>query len=401
MRRQFAGAAQAEESAERHPVILLVDELIGRGGTEMHLISLARALKARGHLVEIWTFRLSPQMQEVVEPTGVPVQVFPVRGVLSAQLPLLLRRLRAHARALLGDQPFVLQSYHIAADITAASLAYLLPQAAVVSTRRDMGFTRKAIHDLVLRALDGRVERVLAVSDSVKWAVARREGQDPRGVEVIHNGVDTQSFRPARSRAEVLARQQLRAELGHGPEDVLLVCVGSFQPVKGQGSLLEAMVRLHQRAPRVRALLVGGRPDYRAHHVRLAERLGLSGAVQFLGERSDIAEILRASDIFVLPSWSEGFSNAVLEAMASGLPVVTTDVGGNRAAVTPELGAVVPPGDAARLARALEPLCLDDERRKKAGQAARRAAVEVFDLERMVDRYLASHREALRRVHLR
>jgi glycosyltransferase involved in cell wall biosynthesis len=379
-------------------VVLFVDELVGRGGTETHVVSLGRALRLRQHPVEVWTLALSAPLRGMLEAAQVPVRTFSGGRSMARGLPSLLGRLRAEARRFGQGRAFVLQSYHVGADLLSALLGRLVPEAVVLSTRRDMGFTRSRGHDLALWAASGGVAQVLAVSEPVRWAVTAREAVDPRQVEVIHNGVDTARFRPAQGPEEALARQRLRASLGHGPQEVLLACVGSFQPIKGQGTLLEAMALLSPRAPSLRLLLVGGRAEYRAHHVALAERLGLGGVVQFLGERGDMEALLRACDLFALPSWSEGFSNAVLEAMASGLPVVATEVGGNLAAISPAVGALVPPGDPARLARALEPLCVDAERRRGAGQAARRAAVEVFDLERMVDHYLRAWRGALARA---
>ncbi len=400
--RMEAGLETQEAAQARYPVVLMVDELLGLGGTEMHLVALARSLKARGHRIEIWTFRISEALRAQLDPTGVPIKIFPMRGVFSVDLPGLLRRVRMEAARFGQGKPFVLQSYHIGADLVASLLAPMLNEAVVISTRRDMGFTRKTVHDLALRALGRSVKQVLVVSEEVKWAVSAREGLDPRHVQVIHNGVDTARFHPARTKAELAQRRDLRGRYGCDEQSIVAVSVGSFQTVKGQGTVIRAFARMCQGEEawrsRLSLFLVGGR-EYRLVHERFVQKLGLAERIHFLGERGDVDQILRAGDLFVLPSWSEGFSNALLEAMSTGLPVVTTQAGGARAAVSPEMGVVVPAGNPARMRRALESLCVDDAHRAKCAAAARRRAIEVFDLERMVQSYQDVHRAALARQY--
>jgi glycosyltransferase involved in cell wall biosynthesis len=128
---------------------------------------------------------------------------------------------------------------------------------------------------------------------------------------------------------------------------------------------------------------------------REASRLGIEPYVRFLGQVRDVAPYLAAADVFVLSSDAEGFSNALLEAMASSLACVATDVGGNAEALAEGAGVVVPPRDESALAAALTALLADESRRKALGEAARRRAVETFGLERMVAETEAWYREIL------
>jgi glycosyltransferase involved in cell wall biosynthesis len=380
-----------------YPVVLLADELVARGGTEMHLLWLSREMVRRGFPLEVWTFHLGEALAEEFRAAGVTTRSWSIQGVFRPDLPKTLARLRREVLRVSGGGRCVLQCYHTASDLLGAMLAPLVPGLVVISTRRDMGFTRKPIHDAAMRALGGGVSQTLVVSERVKWAVSAREGLDPRSITVIHNGVDLQRFRPPRSAQDHADREALRGAWGLGPEDVALLCVGNFHPIKGQGVLMAALPELRAKVPHARAVFVGGGKDH-AHALGHAARLGLGDGAIFLGARKDIPEVLRAGDVFVLSSWSEGFSNAVIEAMASALPVVVTDVGGNREAVPPEAGSLVPVGDPGRLARALLPWCLDPARRRAGGEAARACVEARFGLDRMVDDYIEAQRKALELV---
>jgi len=151
---------------------------------------------------------------------------------------------------------------------------------------------------------------------------------------------------------------------------------------KGHKELLEAMAGLKERYP-VQALIVGG--GRREDEIKvLAAGLGLAAQAHFLGQRQDVPDLLQAMDIFVLPSYSEGVSLALLEAMAAGLPVIATAVGGTPEVVTDGVtGLLIPPRDAAALAGALERLLGDPAGARQLGENARRHVREHFSLERL------------------
>jgi glycosyltransferase involved in cell wall biosynthesis len=165
----------------------------------------------------------------------------------------------------------------------------------------------------------------------------------------------------------------------------VVACVSNFYPYKGHAELVEAAARVVPRFPGSTFLLVG-RDSGTLEATRAAVlRMGIGESVRFLGSRTDVADILRASDLFVHPSREEGFSNAVLEAMSAGLPVVAFHVGGNpEAVVHGETGLLAPARDAGALADAMVELLSDGERRKRMGEAGRARAAERFSMERMV-----------------
>jgi len=240
------------------------------------------------------------------------------------------------------------------------------------------GFTRfNAKRRLICRFLGRFTDLSLAVSQGVRDYLVRQGGLNPAKVRVVANGVDTAAIDAARPGDEV------RRELGL-PEGLPVIgLVGRLDHWgKGHQELFTAMAQLKERHP-VHALIVGG--GRRIDEVKaLAAGLGLAGEVHFLGPRRDVPDLLNAMDIFVLPSYSEGVSLALLEAMAAGLPVIATAVGGLPEVVTDgDNGLLIPPRDAEALAGALEQLLGDPEFARRLGANARDHVREHFSLERL------------------
>ncbi|BCX82146.1 teichuronic acid biosynthesis glycosyltransferase TuaC [Methylomarinovum caldicuralii] len=202
----------------------------------------------------------------------------------------------------------------------------------------------------ILAALAG-ADQVFSVSESLKRHVVSL-GAEAGKITVVGNGVDTEVFHP-------VPQHEARQKLGIAADAKVLVTVGALVPRKGQQRVLEVLPALIQRFPKLLYLIVGGpspEGDQTAALQRQVEQLGLAEHVRFLGplppER--LKWPLSAADVFVLATANEGWANVFLEAMACGLPVVTTDVGGNREVVCrEELGIVVPFGDIAALGEAI------------------------------------------------
>jgi glycosyltransferase involved in cell wall biosynthesis len=240
------------------------------------------------------------------------------------------------------------------------------------------GFTRfNRKRRLICRFLGLFTDLSLTVSQGVKDYLIEEIGLDPVKVRVVPNGVDLARIDAARPGPEV------RRELGL-PDDLPVIgLVGRLDHWgKGHKELFTAMAQLKERRPG-RALIVGG--GRRMEEVRaLAASLGLADRVHFLGSRPDVPDLLHAMDIFVLPSYREGVSLALLEAMAAGLPVIATAVGGTPEAVTDGVtGLLIPPRDADALAGALTRLLSDPALAKKLGGNASKAVAEKFSLERL------------------
>jgi len=236
-------------------------------------------------------------------------------------------------------------------------------------------FSRK--RRFICRFLARFTDLSLAVSQGVKDYLVKEIGLAPEKIRVLANGVDIAAIDAARPRAEI------RRELGLPANAPIIGLVGRLDHWgKGHKELFAAMARLTARYP-VQALIVGG-GRREAEIQQAAADLGLAGQVHFLGSRQDVPELLHAMDIFVLPSYSEGLSLALMEAMAAGLPVIATTVGGNPELVTDgETGLLIPSKDADALAAALERLLADPTEAKAMGEKARRQVEANYSLERV------------------
>lgn len=258
-------------------------------------------------------------------------------------------------RALRDLKPAIIHSRNLSA-LEAQIPALLIPGARRVHGEhgRDLfdlhGHNRK--YNLLRRAIRPLVQRYIAVSQDLAGWLRDCLGVPPQRVRQIYNGVDQQRFHP-----RVGPRSDLAPPGFLSPESLVIGTVGRLAGVKDQGTLVAAFARLCQAHPeaagRLRLVIVGDGPDANTIRERVAA-LGIAPVTWLAGERDEVPDLLRLLDLFVLPSLGEGISNTVLEAMATGLPVVATRVGGN-----PELvedghnGLLVSPGDPGSLAEAL------------------------------------------------
>jgi len=226
-----------------------------------------------------------------------------------------------------------------------------------------------------------RAARIVCVSNCLAGRVAEIGLPAPR-IAVVHNGVDTDIFTPDNGR----------------PRGNHLIYVGRLSPEKGLRHLLEAVRILHQQVSDIELTLVGDGPE-RAALEGQARALGLAGTVHFMGARShdDVPELMRQADIFVLPSLEEGFGIVLIEAMASGLPVVASDTGGIPEIVGDgENGLLVPPGDAKRLAERLLFLCHDLELRRNLADRALCNVRDHFAADAQLRQYESIYGECVR-----
>ncbi len=364
------------------------------GGTERHVLALARRLPADRYALSLFTTagggRLHPDFAALM-----PVTVFgdPARGRRFRTGPLeQVRTILALARIFRRDPPDILHCYLPAANVIGPVAARLsgIPRV-IVSKRALCDYkTRFPLLRRVEPVGNRLADVVLVNSDAVRRDVERTESGWRGKFRKIYNGVAPIAAWTPAERAAFREREAI-------PQDALMVlCVSNFFPYKGHEALMAAAPRVLARFPDTLFVLVGRDAGTLPETRGLSDAGGFAERFRFPGDRADVPDFLRAADLFVHPSREEGFSNAILEAMAAGLPVTAFDVGGNPEAVEEGVtGLLAPARDAGALSEAIGTLLADPSLRERMGEAGRRRATDFFSMDRMVAE-IASLYESLR-----
>jgi glycosyltransferase involved in cell wall biosynthesis len=359
------------------------------GGAQENLRTMARYLPAAGCATVVCTFADGP-LRSDIEALDVDVEVLPSRRHSVFALPLFAIEMVQRRRQLvelvhrhhvdvlqtrgLGTLDFLvmtLRRHGVQVWWTIENVRFEV-RAEHLGKQRWLLRPKRALHRLLYRVGAHVVNGVIVVSDETARSFCDAVGDVGDRLHVVANAADVERL------PEAVDRDAVRAELGFGPGDHVMTMVGTFKRQKGHEYLVAAAAAVAPRDPRVHFLLVGDGellPDI----VRRVAAAGLQDRVHFLGTRRDVPALLAASDSFVLPSLWEGLPVALVEAMASGLPVIATEVSGTRQVMVAErTGWLVPPGDAARLADAMLDLLADPERACTRAGAGRERVVERF-----------------------
>jgi sugar transferase (PEP-CTERM/EpsH1 system associated) len=249
-------------------------------------------------------------------------------------------------------------------------------------------------HMLMRRVYRSFTQRQIALGQELAGYTRDKIGVAPERLHAIYNGVDTSRFRPAPR------RQAIEGSPFNDPALWLIGTVGRMLTVKAQPLLARAFVQALQQHPalqqRARLVLVGDGP-LRAECEALLQAAGMAHLAWLAGERADVPDVMRGLDCFALPSLAEGISNTILEAMASGLPVLATRVGANAELVREgSTGFVVPPNDVAALAQGIVRLAEDAPGAAAMGREGRVVAERQFSLQAMVTAYQGVYEQLLR-----
>jgi len=352
------------------------------GGTELHLMSILPRLDRRRFEPRVLVLESNPDWDTRMRDLGIPViegssQVNPVARA-AACLP---RLLRSQYR---GGRPRIVHFFLPEPYLLGGMSSLLVRGIRRVMSRRSLNDYQSA-HPLARRLehrLHRRMDAVLGNSEAVVRQLLA-EGVPGDRVGLIYNGVDLRRY------GKRDQRERLRTELGIHPEAFVIVQVANLVHYKGHADLLAALAGIRQRLPVSWRLLCVGRDDGLAATLRTqAKRLGLEKNIHWLGERADVPEILGCADLAVSCSHEEGFSNSVLEAMAAGLAVVATCVGGNREAVVDgSTGVLVPAHDVDAIGAAIAGLVADRARLLRLGETGARRVAAQFSLPACVARY--------------
>ncbi|BAW01136.1 glycosyltransferase [Thermus thermophilus] len=362
---------------------------LARGGAETQLLLLASGLKRRGWQVRVVSMLPPEDFAEELREGGVPVDSLGMtRGVPDP------RALWRFSRVLREFRPSVVHAHMIHANLLARLTRLFVRVPVLVCTAHNTievgrGFrTESAVH-LAYRLTDPLCDLTTQVSLEGYRRYLEGRAAPPKKLRYVPNAVDLERFAP-----DPALRQEMRKALGLSEEAFLWLAVGRLEEAKDYPTLLQAFALVVKTHPKA-TLFVVGKGILESSLRDLVRSLGLEASVRFLGLRKDVPALMCAADAYVLSSAWEGMPMVLLEAHASGLPVVSTDVGGVREVVRDGVsGYVVPPRDPSALAEAMKRLqSLPKEKQLSMGVEGRKWVEENYSLETLLGRWEALYKD--------
>lgn len=355
------------------------------GGAETQLVRLSTELKARGWEVAVACMIAPSSHTETLEQHGIPVYSLGMnRGVPD---PRALLRL---AKLIRKFNPDVLHAHMVHANLLGRLTRLICPIPVVVCTAHNLRETSEKggptwHKELLYRLTDSLADRTTIICNAAYYRYIRTKAVPKAKLQMIPNGVDTDKFAPCDE-----VRERVRKDLNLGDSFVWLA-VGRLVEQKDYPNLFSALTRLPEGNWRV---LIAGNGPLEAQLKTMVDELAMADRVQFIGTRSNMADLFKASDAYVMSSSFEGLSMALLEAAASALPAVVTDVGGNRDLVLDgQTGYVVPPANPQALANAISKLMdLPDAERRELGTFARSHCVDNYRFQTVGDEWVRLYR---------
>ena len=351
--------------------VLLLSLMLDQGGSERQLTEMALALDRNRYQPHVGTFRAWGMRAEELRAAGVPVLDLAVRSFRSMGALRAAWMLRGYIRKQ-GIE--LVHAFDAPLTVFSTPVTRYLTRAAMVSSQRGHRALTPEFRRL-LRFTDSRVDAIVVNCDYLKRHLTEDEAVAERRIEVCFNGVNLARF-PATVPQRPAALAGARTVIG-------TLC--ALRPEKGLLILLEAFARLDPQKQGLKLAVVGSGLQ-RETLIQCAHQLGIAGECIFEPATADIAPWLKAMDIFVMPSYEEAFSNALMEAMACRCAVVATNVGGNPELVDASRGLLVPPGEPDAMAGALQQLVADTTMREQVADAGNRFVRENLARERAASR---------------
>lgn len=283
-------------------------------------------------------------------------------------------------RALLKEmRPDILHTYLLHANLLGRVIGRLVGIPVIIGSERTIG-QAGLWGRLGTRLTNPLTDAVEVNSEIGGKAIGQGLGVPAEKVEVVRSGLDLLAF------DTVSQRVRIRSEIGISDDQHLILCMGRLRPVKGVEYGLRAFASAHSQQPNIR-LALAGEGDQREYLELLAQELGITQYISFLGVRNDVPELLSAVDSLMMPSLNEGFPRTAIEAMAAGKPIIASNVGGTSEAIIDGVnGILVRPADFDALSEAIVRLVLDAELQVKLGRAGRERVAQNYSIEKYVTR---------------
>lgn len=369
-------------------VFYIIDQLCQLGGAERVLLETVRRISRERFRCSVVAFNLNPELKALRNLPG-PLYNLPLKRTYDFNAVKMAMQLRHLIRQ---ESVAIVHTFFETSDLWAAPIAKFSGCPILVSSRRDMGILRTRKHRLTYKLANRLFDRVLAVSEEVRGYCIQHDHLSSHRVETLYNGVDMKTL-DAQS-AESNAREQF----GLHPDTPVISTLANIRAIKGIDVLLRSAKQVCIEFPKATFLVVGRalESETMSYLLSQTESLGLANNLRFVGELSNPFPILRASNVFCLPSRSEGFSNALIEAMGCRLPCVATRVGGNAEAIEEgKSGYLVASEDSEAMADSILRLLRDPISGRRMGEAARETVIARFSLDAMMNRLMGIYDELL------
>jgi len=363
------------------------------GGAESQMTALISQLHGKGYSCHVFVLQKEGSLKRYMQELGVPIYSGGLvkNDLLRAPWKLILAQLRL-IRVLLRVRPVIVHCFLPLVTCMGALAGRLTRVPLVITSRRGLGTHQERY--IVLKPLDLIADwlshRVTVNSRAVWEDTVQRDHIGGDKLVLIYNGVDISNFDSSRT-----SSRKIRERLGIGATEKTIIIIGNLIHYKGHEDLLIAAHEVIRHVPWALFLLVGEDRGIGRRLQKITTELGIERRVRFLGLRHDIPQLLAASNISVVSSHEEGFSNVILESMAAGLPVVATRVGGNSEAVVDGVtGWIVPPRNPAAMAEKIIDLLNDPKKAESWGRKGRERVKKDFSLEKMVEEHIRLYRSA-------
>ncbi len=369
-------------------VLYLIDRFVGpHSGAESALVKMIRLLPREKFRCSLVIFGVNPAL-DLSQIFSCPVYCFNLRRTYDWNA---LKTAWSLSSLIRREHVSIVHSFFETSDLWGGMIAKLSGCPILVSSRRDMGIQREKKHDTAYKYMRRYTDLVLPVSNQVREFCLERDGLDPGKVVTLYNGVEMKRFENDGG------NEATREAFGLENASHIISAIANIRPVKGLDVMVRAAAIVCRKFPRAYFVIVG--EPHKSVFLRelkaLARELGVGENIRFLGGQNEIERFLKISQVFCLPSRSEGFSNSLIEAMGCGLPCVATDVGGNHEALEDGVsGYLVPNEDSQTMSARILGLLENPELAQRLGAAGRRKVEEKFTAEAMMST-LIGHYETL------
>ena len=365
----------------REKILIITDVFKKIAGSERNITQLLRGMDQTKFHVCVACF-FSGEVAQAMRTEGFEVYGLRRGGIYSING---LKNIIFLYKLIRREKITLIVTYHEGSDFLGLVLSKLcaIP---VISNRRDMGYKTRLPHRVAYGLLGKYFDGVITVSESVKNEVLNKGWFKEGKAWPIHNGINVGEY------VNSTNRESIKRSIGIEANKYVVGLVGNIKKIKGIRYFLHAASLICMEKSDVEFVIIGYDLNEAGNSMNdmklFARRMNIVDKIHFLGGRNDIADLVSIFDVAVVSSLSEGFSNVLLEYMASGKPVVATDVGGNREAVIHgETGLLVPPEDADKLAEAIKVFLDNKEIGLRYGLAGRRRVEAEFSLQRMIGKY--------------